>query len=102
MSYNGQPNYSLAPKNLSDFGSMLHDISYDAVHAAGPNSVVHNVRTIPADYQFISWQLSLSSPFSIVPTSGAEKLQGLISGLYMFGATLPKTILYLEYGNHKK
>jgi hypothetical protein len=94
MSYNRTENYSLAPKNLSDFGSMFHDLGYDKYHAVGPHSVMTDTRTIGVDYEFSGWQLSLASPFSMLPTTPAEKLQGLASGLYMFIFTLPKTVAY--------
>lgn len=79
---------------MSDLGSMFHDIGYDKYHAIGPNSVMTNTKTIGVDYEFIGWQLNLANPLSPFPTTPAEKLEGLASGLYMFISTLPKTVVY--------
>jgi hypothetical protein len=47
--YNGNDSYQYMPRNISEYASLGHDLTYDALNAHGPMDAFFNIYTVNAD-----------------------------------------------------
>ncbi|MCF6297664.1 MAG: hypothetical protein L3J08_06725 [Flavobacteriaceae bacterium] len=87
--YNGKPDYTFIPDDLSEYPAIGHDRRYDNLGVAGASGLFTDTRAIGADYKFVSEELQIASnPFLPIKTRLYSGILGVGLGL----AALPKTL----------
>jgi hypothetical protein len=111
---NGDYNYDLPPKNISDKQAYIHDKDYDEKVAVGGLDLVLNTSVIDADMKFVKNQLKIAGlyatqikpiapgvwvytplvdPVTNKPLTFGTAVNALIQGTGLFFATAPKILI---------